>query len=496
MSPTRLGGQQLKDLANTAMEVCSKEGATYADIRIVTVCAEDITVKNGSIQNLSQTITRGFGIRAIANEGWGFAGSYDTSRQHIEDTAKLAVRIAKASATTRKEPVILVDEKPVEDTYKTKTKKDPFKVPIEEKVDVLIEVDKRLGDYGDNIKVRRADFRALQEDKVFASLEGAYILQKIVLCGGGLSCVAVAPGIPPQTRSYPGSFRGDFSTRGYEYFENHNLIDNAESTAAEAIALTEAPACPSEVTTLLLDSHQLMLQIHESTGHPTELDRALGTEAAFAGTSFMTPDRLGKLRYGSQHVTLVSDCTLEGGLGTYGYDDEGVKAKRVELVKDGLFVGYQSSRETAAQLGLKESSAGMRADRPQRIPLIRMTNINLEPNGWKRDEILEDTKKGILMSTNKSWSIDDKRINFQFGTEIAWEIVKGEKGQMYRNPTYTGITPEFWGGMDASSKDDWKLWGTPNCGKGQPIQVMYVGHGCGTARFKDVRIGVMKEGAK
>ncbi|MFX1602713.1 MAG: TldD/PmbA family protein, partial [Promethearchaeota archaeon] len=240
----------------------------------------------------------------------------------------------------------------------------------------------------------------------------------------------------------------------------------------------------------------LMLQIHESCGHPTELDRVLGTEAAYAGTSFMTPELLNDLRYGSEDVTLSVDSTVEGGLGTYGYDDEGVKARRVELVKDGLFVGYQSSRETAAQVGLDSSSAGMRADSPQKIPLIRMANINLEPSGWKRDEIIQDTKNGILMSTNKSWSIDDKRINFQFGTEIAWEIVNGELGQLYRNPTYTGITPQFWGGLDASSEDDWRMWGTPNCGKGQPAQIMYVGHGCGTARFKDVRVGIMKEGAR
>ena len=486
----------MKDLTTTALETCSDEGATYADIRIVTARSEEIVVKNGNILELAQAITKGFGIRVIAEGGWGFAGSFEASKEHVRKAARLAARIARASATTRKRPVKLVDEKPVEDNYETKTKKDPFKVPLEDKLDVLKEADMRLGAYNENIKMRSADYWAKQEDKVFASLEGAYITQKIILCGGGISCVAVIPGVPPQTRSYPSSFGGDFATKGYEYFEGHQLIDNAEKIAREAIALTEAPSCPSEVTTLLIDGHQLALQVHESTGHPTELDRALGTEAAFAGTSFMTPDLLGELRYGSEHVTLVSDCTLQGGLGTYAYDDEGVKAKRVELVRDGLFVGYQSSRETAAQVGLKESSAGMRADRPQRIPLIRMTNINLEPNGWKRDDIIEDTKKGILMSTNKSWSIDDKRINFQFGTEIAWKIVNGELGQMYRNPTYTGITPKFWGAMDASSKDDWKLWGVPNCGKGQPPQTMYVGHGCGTARFKNVRIGVMKEEGK
>ncbi|MFW9944577.1 MAG: TldD/PmbA family protein [Candidatus Sifarchaeia archaeon] len=485
----------MKDFANAALETCRKEGATYADIRIVTIRGEDITVKDGNIDLLSLTTVRGFGIRAIADGGWGFAASHDISKNEIRNTARLAVRIAKASGSTRSDPVTLVDNVPVEDEYHTRVKKDPFKIPVEEKLETLTEVDKRLGGVSDTIKVRRADFRAHREDKAFASSDGAYIVQTITWCGGGFSCVAIGPGVPPQTRSFPGSFRGDFSSKGYEFFEGLKLLENVEKTAKEAIELTRAPACPSDKMTLLLDGEQLVLQIHESCGHPTELDRVLGTEAAYAGTSFMTPDKLNSLRYGSEDVTLTVDSTIEGGLGTYGYDDEGVKAKRVELVRNGLFVGYQSSRETAAIVGLASSSAGMRADSPQKIPLTRMANINLEPSGWKRDEIVQDTKRGILMSTNKSWSIDDKRINFQFGAEIAWEIVDGELGRVYRNPTYTGITPQFWGGLDASSSDDWRMWGTPNCGKGQPSQVMYVGHGCGTARFKDVRVGIMKEGA-
>ncbi|MFX1251700.1 MAG: TldD/PmbA family protein [Promethearchaeota archaeon] len=484
----------MRDLTQKALEICSKERASYADVRIVTIQDENINIKKGNIQTLNLSKTRGFGVRVIANGGLGFAGSYDLNPKEIERVAKLAVRIAKASGATRKNPIVFVDEKPAEDTYETPVKKDPFKVPLEEKLEVLLEADKRLGAYHPQaIKMTQADFRAHQEDKIFASSEGAYIQQKIVFCGGGFNCMAVGAGVPPQTRSYPSSFRGDFATRGYEYFEGLNLLENVEQTVKEAITLTEAKMCPTERTTLLLDRSQLALQIHESCGHPTELDRALGTEAAYAGTSFMVPDLLGKLRYGSEHVTLVADCTLPGGLGTYGYDDEGVKAKRVELVKNGIFVCYQSSRETAALIGLEESSAGMRADNPQKLPLIRMVNINLEPSdGWKRDEIIAETKKGILMSTNRSWSIDDKRLNFQFGTEIGYEIINGEIGQIFRNPTYTGITPEFWGSLDASSGDDWRLWGTPNCGKGQPPQVMYVGHGCGTARYNNVRVGIME----
>jgi len=484
----------MRDQTQLALETCSNEGASYADIRIVTVKDEDIAIKRGNIDVLNLSTIKGFGIRVIANGGWGFAGSYNLENSEFERVAKLAVRIGKASGSTRKNPVRLAEVDAVEDKYETKTNKDPFDVPVEDKLEVLQEAEKRLAVGGSAIKVSRADYRAHQEDKIFASLEGAYIEQKIVWCGGGISVLATAPGVPPQTRSYPGSFRGDFATKGHEYFESLKLIENAEQTLKEAIALTEAPACPTGRTTILLDGHQLELQIHESCGHPTELDRVLGTEAAYAGTSFMTPDLLGNLMFGSEHVSMTSDCTMEGGLGSYGYDDEGVKARRVELVKDGLFVGYQSSRETAAQLDLEASSSGMRADSPQRIPLIRMVNINLEPTGWKRDEIIEDTKDGILMSTNRSWSIDDKRLNFQFGTEIAWQIKNGEITGILRNPTYTGITPDFWGGMDAHSHDDWRLWGTPNCGKGQPAQVMYVGHGCGTARFNNVRVGIDQEG--
>ncbi|MEA2071316.1 MAG: TldD/PmbA family protein [Asgard group archaeon] len=484
----------MRDLTQLALETCTKEGASYADIRIVTIKDETISVKKGNIQTLNQTTEQGFGVRTIANGGMGFAGSFDINKEEIKRVAKLAVRIAKASGATRKSPIKLVDIEIVEDTYKTPIKKDPFAVPLEEKLDVLVEADKRLRAHDpEQIKMSQTDFRAHHEEKLFASNEGAYIKQEIIFCGGGISCVAVAPGVEPQTRSFPGSFRGDFSTQGYEYFENLELLEHTEQTAKEAIALTQAKACPTEKTTLLLSGHQLMLQIHESCGHPTELDRVLGTEAAYAGTSFLTPDKLGELRYGSEHVTMTADSTLPGGLGTFGYDDKGVPAKRVVLVDKGLFVGYQSSRETAAIIGLEKSSGGMRADSPQKLPIIRMVNVNLEPTDWKRNEIIEETKKGILMTTNKSWSIDDKRLNFQFGTEIAWEIKDGELGDLLRNPTYTGITPQFWNSMDAHSKDDWRLWGTPNCGKGQPGQVMYVGHGAGTARFHDVRVGVMRD---
>ncbi|MFX0124102.1 MAG: TldD/PmbA family protein [Candidatus Hodarchaeota archaeon] len=482
----------MRDFTEKALEICTKEKASYADIRVVTILDENITIKKGSIQTMNFLQVKGFGIRAIADGGLGFAGSYDLNKSELERVAKLAVKIARASGSTRKDPIVFVDEASIEDSYSTPIKTDPFTVTGEEKLEILVEADKSLIQQNPSlVKMTQSDYRGHKEEKIFASTEGAFIEQQIVFCGGGISCVAISPGNSPQRRSFPGSFRGDYATKGYEYFQELNLLDNVERTVNEAIAISGAKKCPEERTSLILGGHQLQLQIHESIGHPTELDRVLGTEAAYAGTSFLTPDLLGTYQLGSENVTLTADSTLLGGLGTFGYDDEGVKAKRVELVKNGLFVGYQSSRETAAIIGIDKSSGGMRADDPQKLPLIRMVNINLEPNGWKRNEIIEETKKGILMETNKSWSIDDKRINFQFGTEIAWKIENGEIGSIVKDPTYSGITPEFWSSMDASSGDDWRLWGTPNCGKGQPSQTMYVGHGCGTARFHNVRIGIM-----
>ncbi|HSD49289.1 MAG TPA: TldD/PmbA family protein, partial [Actinomycetota bacterium] len=267
-------------------------------------------------------------------------------------------------------------------------------------------------------------------------------------------------------------------------------VEEAERTATEAVELLSAKPCPSEVTTLVLDSGQVELQVHESVGHPLELDRVLGMEEAYAGSSFVRPDDRGTLRYGSPLVSITADATVPGGLGTFAWDDEGVPAQRVPLIVDGVFQDFLSSRETASALGLPSSGA-MRADGWQHLPLIRMTNINLEPREGSLAEIIGDTKDGVFMSTNTSWSIDDKRVNFQFGCEVAWRIEDGRLTEMYRNPNYTGITTEFWGSCDAvGGREDWTLWGTPNCGKGQPGQVARVGHGVPPARFRNVQVGV------
>jgi len=256
--------------------------------------------------------------------------------------------------------------------------------------------------------------------------------------------------------------------------------------------LLAAPQCPSGEMDIILAGEMLALQVHESCGHPIELDRVLGTEASYAGTSFLTPDKLGTFRYGSDVVNISADATIPGGLGSFAYDDEGVPAQRAEIVKNGIFVGYLTSRETAAQLGLGASNGTMRADGPNRLPIIRMTNINLEPGDIPMSEIIRTTERGLLMDTNQSWSIDDKRLNFQFGCEVARVIEDGEITGIVRNPTYTGITPEFWGACDAvADAEMWTVQGVPNCGKGEPGQTAHVGHGVSAARFRNVQVGVL-----
>ena len=291
-----------------------------------------------------------------------------------------------------------------------------------------------------------------------------------------------------QTRSFPNSFGRHQICAGWEAIEAFDLPGNAERMAEEAVALLTADPCPAGTMTVILDATQAAMQVHELCGHPTELDRVLGHEAAYAGTSFLTPDLLGTFRYGSEHVTLTADSTRAPGLGTFGWDDEGVAAQRSVLVDQGVFTGYLSSRETAAAIG-QLSNGTMRADGWSRLPIIRMTNINLEPGTSSLEEMIATTEHGVFLEMNRSWSIDDRRLNFQFGTQNGWEIVDGKRTRLVRNPIYSGQTPEFWRSCDAvAGPSEWRMYGVVNCGKGQPSQLMHVGHGAAPCRFRNVRV--------
>lgn len=292
-----------------------------------------------------------------------------------------------------------------------------------------------------------------------------------------------------QRRSFPSANGVCLAQAGYESVKALDLVGQAPRVRQEAVALLRAKACPAEVTTVILMPDQLALQLHESCGHAVELDRVLGQELSFAGGSFLDPAKLGRFRYGSRLINITADAACPQGVGTFGYDDEGVPAQTTPIVRDGRFIGYLSSRESAARLK-RSSSGAMRADGWNAMPLVRMTNVNLEPGTGTLSALIADTPRGLLLATNKSWSIDDQRLNFQFGTEIAWEIRRGKLGQVYRNPVYTGITPNFWGRCSGvTGRSEWRLYGVPNCAKGEPMQIMHTGHGAAPARFERVQVG-------
>ncbi|MBI4343157.1 MAG: TldD/PmbA family protein, partial [Candidatus Omnitrophica bacterium] len=328
--------------------------------------------------------------------------------------------------------------------------------------------------------------------KLFCSTEGAQIEQLLIESGAGLEVVA-QHGHEVQSRSFPNSHHGALAQAGFEYVKQLDLVGGAAAARDEALQLLRAQPPRAGETTIVLDPTQVVMQLHESCGHPVELDRALGQELSYAGGSFLTTDRLGRFQYGSPEVTIVADATIPGGVGSFGFDDEGVPAQRVEIIRQGRFVGYLSSRESAAHIRLRASGGAMRAERWNVPPLVRMTNVNLEPGEATLDQLCHGIKHGYLLSTNKSWSIDDRRLNFQFTTEIGWEIVNGRRGALVKNPLYTGITPVFWGRCaGVGRREDWRLWGVPNCAKGEPMQLMHVGHGSSYARFDGVTVAPAK----
>ena len=476
------------DVAKMAVEAARKAGADYADARAGTDESESLTVRNQEMEGIDRSTSSGVGVRVLAGGRWGFAATSRMDEAEVVRIAELAVAIAKAAQTLPGDPVELSPVEPVVASWRGDVKEDQFLVPLEEKVALLMEATRRTQAVP-GVTFAEGGLDLFRRSTWFASSDGAAIDQVVTHSGGGLEAVAVGEG-EMQRRSYPNSFRGHIKAAGYEHIRTLGLIEEADRIGHEVVDLLDAPECPSEVTTLILDSGQMELQIHESIGHPVELDRVLGMEEAYAGSSWLSPQDAGTVRYASDLVSITADASLPGGLGTFGYDDEGVPAQRVPIIVDGIFQNFLTSRETAGKVG-QSSNATSRADGWSHLPLIRMTNISIEPRQGSLSEIIGDTKDGIYMSTNTSWSIDDKRINFQFGCEMAWRIKDGKLVQLYKNPNYTGITPEFWGSCDAvGGREEWVVWGTPNCGKGQPGQIGRVGHGASPARFRNVQVGV------
>ena len=479
----------IRELAQRALDAASAAGAGYADVRTLQTQRQEISVKHGGLDGLEEDESEGLGVRVLVDGAWGFSCTSDPTAEAAERAGREAVEIARASARVHRVPVDLGPAVRSRGTYTGQVEIDPFSVSVEDKLALLLAAERELK--GDDIRVSQASCESNHWVKLFISTEGAEVEQEAWETGAGMEAVAVLDG-EMQNRSYPNSFGRQVLQGGWEVVRDMGLVEAAPRIADEACALLRADLCPSRTTTVILDASQVALQVHESCGHPTELDRVYGMEAAYAGTSFMTPDLLGNLRYGSDAVTIVADATVPGALGTFGWDDEGVPAQSVKLVDRGLFTGYLTSRETASMVEPGSASMGsMRADGWSRIPLIRMTNVNLLPGESSLEEMIAGTEDGIYMATNKSWSIDDRRLNFQFGTEMAYEVKGGKLGRMLRNANYAGMTPEFWNSCDAvGGPAEWSVWGLINCGKGQPGQTMRVGHGAAPARFRGVRVGI------
>jgi TldD protein len=480
----------MKSLLALAIETAKKHGASYAEARIIRRRDQTLHAQNERINHVGDSESAGAGIRVLYRGAWGFAATPVLDSDSIRAAARRAVEIARASASTKKgKGVILADEPAYIDAFQNPIRKDPFKVPLETKINTLLAIN---GILRKKKAIKRADamMRFSREDKLFASSIGTMLDLTHHIALVSFTATAVDNNDMKQRTYGPPPM-----AVGYEIVEDAPLLTSAVRVREEAIEHIYAAECPKGLKDLVLDPVHLALTIHESVGHATELDRALGYEANFAGTSFAVPKLLGKLKYGSDIVNFTADNTLPNGLATYGYDDEGVKAQKWDIVRDGLFVGYGTSRETAPTIRLKRSTGSARADSFNSVPINRIPNLSLMP-GKKRcspDDIIKDTKDGIYIEGRGSYSIDQRRYNFQFGGDAFWEIKNGRKTRMLKNVTYQSITPEFWGAMDAIADERfWVQEGVVNCGKGEPMQISQMSHGSATARFRKIRVGGAK----
>ncbi len=475
------------ELAQAAVEAALAAGARFADARVVVSRDQRLRAQDGVLEELTQGESAGLGVRALSGAGWGHASTPDLSATAVRRAGERAAEAARAAASVPGPAAQLLPEAPVVAEWESEYAEDPMAVALDEKASLLIGVTATMKGAGADIAT--AMMSIWDVETWLVSSEGTRIRQRVRKCGGGMGSTAVGER-ETQRRSYPSAF-GHYQTRGYELLRELDLAAHAERVAAEAQALLTAPECPATTTDLILGSEQMGLQIHESVGHAVELDRILGWEAAFAGTSWLDLNQLGSLRYGSDLMNITADATIPGALGSFGYDDEGTPARPVDIVRDGLWVGVLSGRDSAARAGLTQSGACIRADGWAHMPMVRMTNVGLLPGTSSLEEIVAGTDDGIYMESNRSWSIDDRRRNFQFGCEIGYEIKNGKRGRLLRNPTYTGIGPTFWQSLDAlAGPEELTVWGLPNCGKGQPLQIGHTGHPAVPGRFRQVRVGV------
>jgi len=482
----KLSNDDYRKFADTAIFTAERNGAKYSDFRLCRNRNQSVSAREDRIQSISDSNSIGFGVRVLVNGTWGFASSHVVNEETVSSMTKLACDMAKANSVLQKVPVELVHTPSYTDKWSTQIKINPYSVSISEKTELLLE-------FNNIASVNGASFCdsfmwLINEWKLFASSEGSFIEQNLYR-----TYSQVTPTILDKSTGEFASRETLFApmSKGYEYFEDHPFEEEIKTAVEHAKMKLSAPSVTPGKRDLILHPTNLWLTIHESCGHPTELDRALGYEANYAGTSFMTPDKLGKLQYGSELINMVADRTQEFGLATRGYDDDGVKTTEWNIVKDGIFVDYQTTRDLAPLIGNDISYACSYADSWNKFPIQRMPNVSLQPGKNKKslDDLISETEDAILVFGDGSWSIDMQRFNFQFTGQEFWEIKDGKKTGMLKDVAYQGNTVDFWNSCDAlCSEDEYFLGGSLFCGKGEPGQISPVSHGCVPARFKDVNI--------
>jgi TldD protein len=479
----------MKDLANLALDTAMSRGATYADVRIITHRRQNLTTEDERVRRIVDSEDTGLGIRVIVKGAWGFAGTCSLSREEVMCAAGEACAVARASASAARRPVTLAAEPAHRAESRSPCAVDPFRVGIDEKVGLLLEINRRLLRHP-GIKKAEGYMTLRRDGKLFASTEGSLMESDVVTTGVVYEATAVGKG-DAKSRSYvPPPL-----TRGYENIDAEDLLANTDRVAAEALQHLTARECPVGRKDLILDPHNLALTIHESVGHATELDRVLGYEESLAGRSFAVPSLLNNLEYGSELVSFVADNTLPCGLATHGFDDDGVPGQTWHIVKDGLFVGYGAGREVAAEMGWERSNGTCRADHWGSIPIVRIPNLSLAPGAepLTLEELIAGTDDGIYIEGMGSFSIDQMRCNFQFGGDAFWEIKHGRIVGMLKDVTYQAMTTDFWNACDAiCDQRSWVPNGVLNCGKGDPMQISQMTHGAAPARFRGIAVGGAK----
>jgi TldD protein len=479
------------ELADAALSAAKAAGADYADLRIQRSTSETVQLRDAGLETSAIGREVGLAVRVIVDGTWGFASHAELAPGVAADTARRAVEVARGLAALNAERVELADEPVYSDVHWVSSYEiDPFDVAAADKIDVLADYSRRLL-AGEGVDHVSAAYHGVKEQSFFANTFGSSITQQRVRVQPTLEAVTVDAAIgnfeSMRTLAPP-------TARGWEAAVDErvwNWSDELSRIPSLLAEKTKSPSVDPGLTDLVIDPSNLWLTIHESIGHATEYDRAIGYEAAYAGTSFATPDKLDTLQYGSPVMNVSADRTVDFGLATVGYDDDGVAAQNWELVRDGVFVGYQLDRVFARRLGLPRSNGCSYADSPHHVPIQRMANVSLQPHGegFSTEDLIGRVENGLYIVGDKSWSIDMQRYNFQFTGQRFFRITNGELAGQVRDVAYQATTTEFWGAMEAvGGESTWRLGGAFNCGKGQPGQVAPVSHGCPSALFRGVRV--------